>query len=80
MEKILMRKDPWSEERCQEAGFGVCRGEGKSLCKMKGLVYKHVCLLYKEVELKSVYYGQTSRSLGERAQEHDIDLKCKLSK
>ena len=42
------------------------------------MIYKHVCLLCKSSGKSAIYWGQTSRTLGERAAEHDGQLTKKL--
>ena len=74
LESLLINKDPWSGDRCTNGECIVCRGAEGSACVKKGVVYQHICKLCKGVGKKAYYWGQTSRSLIERAEEHDKQL------
>ena len=68
--------DPWGGNQCQDPTCPVCCTEGnmgKSLCKVTNLVYKNTCVLCQEQGKESIYLGESSRSLGERSQEHEAD-------
>lgn len=58
----------------------VCRGETGSICKQVNVVYKHICKLCKSVGKKAIYWGHSSRSVGERVGEHDGQLTGSSSK
>ena len=75
LETILIKKDPWCKDRCKEPDCIVCRGETGSLCKQTSIVYKHTCKLCKSVGLSATYWGHTSRSMKERAKEHEAELR-----
>ena len=76
----MVKKDPWAKDRCKDSNCIVCRQEGKSDCKTKGVVYKHDCLICKKEGRRSTYWGQTSKSLLERATEHDKEMKDRSDK
>ena len=80
LEAILIRKDQWASERCKALDCRVCGEDGLSICKKRGIIYKHICLLCKAEGRKAIYWGQTSKSLGERAAQHNAQLTSKSMK
>ena len=80
LEQILVKKDPWSKYRCPGINCFVCLSEGKSICMKKGIIYMHECALCKQEGKTAVYYGQSSRTLLERASEHNKAYLAKSKK
>ena len=79
----------WSGEKCGRKDCVTCMQEGEDIppCTQRSLVYENICLkcnptAMKKGELKdqngqSVYVGETSRSIHERAREHWDSFKSK---
>ena len=80
LEMILVKKDPWSKDRCSDMNCPVCRGRGTSICKRRNIVYSHSCNRCKTEGKTAVYWGQTSKSLGERSHQHDKELTTRSQK
>ena len=76
VKSLLWKPDPWNGTGCHKKDCPVCEEEEeKVLCTKKNLVYTSTCILCKMKGKKSIYVGETSRSLGERSQEHWTDYK-----
>ena len=80
LERILVNKNPWAKDRCDGINCGICGESGRSVCLKTGVVYKHTCLLCKADGKVAIYIGQTSKSLAERAKEHEKALGNKSPK
>ena len=70
VKNILWKPDPWGSE-CKEIACKVCKeGDEKRICNRRNIVYRSTCLICKDQGKKSIYIGETSRTLLERAGEH----------
>ena len=65
---VLVTKDPW-KGHCQRDGCMVCKGT-PGVCSTKGVVYEFTCVKCQENGKNAKYYGETSRTMFERIQEH----------
>ena len=61
LDRILVKKDPWSHTRCSSVDCTVCSEENASICKVRNLVYTNTCEICKRKGILSVYWGQSSR-------------------
>ena len=68
---IFHKSNPWSGGNCGRKECLPClNGDGKQNCFEKNVVYQINCLRCADSDKIYAYYGQTSRSLHERGQEH----------
>ena len=73
---LLVRKDPWGDSGCGKEQCRVCGGvEEKARCRARGVTYSNTCQLCKAQGRDSVYIGETSKTLAERAENHYDDLR-----
>ena len=84
IKKTLPNTDPWTGGDCGRQDCVTCvqEGEEKPPCNKRGLVYENICLvcnpeaskkgelLEMNMEVPSIYVGETARSIKERSKEH----------
>ena len=74
MEKMLVNKNPFKNEKCQEKWCPLCKGEFGDLkiaCNTNNAGYRWVCkTCKKDKNVTKVYEGETSRSIRIRSHEH----------
>ena len=82
---LLPCTNPWGPTDCGRADCVPCGQEGEQRinCKKRNILYESECLVCKEekkagkendqMDGKGVYVGESSRSLYERAKEHQAD-------
>ena len=70
LKNILTKADPWMSETCSREDCIVCQGEKGGNCKTRSIVYKNICLICREQDNKTVYIGESHRSLYERSRNH----------
>ena len=76
LEEYLIRKNPWASDPCTRPDCTVCNQEEQPRnpqCKRQNLTYINTCLLCKNKGKKTVYIGESCRSLAERHREHVED-------
>ena len=74
MEKMLINKNPFKNEKCQEKWCPLCKGEYgdfKIACNTNNTGYRWVCKTCEKTKnVTKVYEGETSRSIRVRSIEH----------
>ena len=89
LKRIFPNTNPWAGAHCSREDCVTCNQGAEELpnCTKRNLVYENICLecnpeASKKGELKtpngnipSIYVGETSRSVQERAKEHQEALK-----
>ena len=66
---LLSNPTPWKGLNCSRSQCGPCRSK-EGTCKVKSVTYMITCVDCLSVETKSVYIGETNRTLGDRIGEH----------
>ena len=67
---MLWKADPWGLE-CEDICCPVCKEEKeRKICDLRNIVYASTCLICKDEGRQTLYIGETSRTLKERAEEH----------
>lgn len=76
---ILVKKDPWKGGDCQRSDCFVCEPVGNNnRCRQRNIIYVNECrICVKEGRRRSLYLGESCRSLKERLHEHYTDVKVK---
>ena len=46
------------------------REDSKSDCRVRGILYRNSCLLCEKEKVTSTYFGESSRTVRERLEEH----------
>ena len=64
LEHMLVKADPFGEEKCEERNCLMCKTDEKDQgrCKKKNLVYKIECRLCQTEGKTGVYWGETART------------------
>ena len=76
----LCNPTPWTGQHCGREGCHPCRSKEGS-CRKSNVTYKWNCMTcLSSRNKKVVYIGETSRSLWDRSQEHQEDLKRRSEK
>ena len=82
IEKILTKKNPFKEEKCQEKWCPLCKGDFGEFdisCKTNNTGYRWVCKTCEKSNKTKAYEGETSRSIRIRSIEHIRAFKAKKS-
>ena len=79
LESILTSSDPFREGDCGRPDCGLCGDEDSKgqNCRRRNVTYTNTCKICEKKGVKSVYIGETSRSLKERQAEHLNDAQEK---
>jgi len=85
IKKSLVKSNPFKKSECHTKSCRICKGGDNVICKTREVVYKATCQgkNVKGIECKNVFYeGETSRSVGERFEEHyrNIESTCEKVK
>ena len=84
MKDILSNTNPWAGAHCGQIGCITCNQSTEDMpdCTKRSLVYENICLkcnpdaakkgplLKQNMDIPSVYVGETARAVQERAKEH----------
>ena len=83
MEKILTKKNPFLEEKCQEKWCPLCKGNYGNIkigCNTNNTGYRWTCKTCEKSKNEvKVYEGETSRSIRVRTMEHIKSYETKKS-
>ena len=75
---ILSRTNSLGDSTCSDKTCQVSTFQGaKGKCQVRSVCYTNMCVLCEQQGTSSKYYGETSKSLGERSREHIQDAKDK---
>ena len=81
VEKILTKKNPFKEEKCNEKWCPLCKGDYGDFeiaCNTNNTGYRWICKTCENTKSKTkAYEGETSRSIRIRSMEHIRALKNK---
>ena len=66
---LLCNPAPWRSSHCGRPNCAPCKSKEGS-CKSRGVTYEICCLDCKEEGVRSVYLGETHRTLWDRIREH----------
>ena len=69
----LSNKAPWRSEACERPNCMPCRSKAGS-CKARNITYSITCNLCTKIGEKAVYWGESHRTLGDRAENHRVAL------
>ena len=73
VENLLMKKDPFTKEKCSEKLCPLCKDESKKnniICNSNNVGYRWLCCTCQTKNKLKVYEGETSRSARLRGIEH----------
>ena len=81
MMAMLMRKKRFRRPTCGRPKCPlISSGSGCfDTCYQEGIIYTGTCRICEQTNIKSVYIGETSRTLHTRANQHLSDLKRTIS-
>ena len=77
LRSILTKSDPWRDAPCGHPQCTTCRGEKPGTCRTRSIVYGNTCLACKEEGRKTIYIGESARTMAERGREHQADALSK---
>ena len=79
LKQELVRSNPFEKRKCQKK-CSICEDHTKVNCKMREVSYEIICDGKHEDKTEEIKYGgETSRSIGERFDEHQDDIQKKKS-
>ena len=70
IKQALVRSNPLNENSCKQDDCKTCQLNPKANCKSRDIVYRITCVGSHEEHCGESYVGESSRSLGERINEH----------